>query len=208
MTEEKLNPPNPGAQRILEKLSRLLGKELEQVTKIEWSTRGYAVNPAGAVTGLGLYGFGIDDKKLQTLVDLLVSLPNLTQLALSYNKLTDISVLKELPDDWRIHAARGHSLAGLGRRQEALREAQYLQQSRAYREDRLTGPTIAAERAMILARAGEAEAALDEIERLLAGPSWTSSHTLRLDPRWDPIREHPRFKALLVKYANPEKFTY
>jgi len=118
------------------------------------------------------------------------------------------SVLKELPDDWRIHAARGHSLAGLGRRQEALREAQYLQQSRAYREDRLTGPTIAAERAMILARAGEAEAALDEIERLLAGPSWTSSHTLRLDPRWDPIREHPRFKALLVKYANPEKFTY
>ena len=21
----------------------------------------------------------------------------------------------------------------------------------------------------------------------------------RLDPRWDPIREHPRFKALLVK---------
>ena len=22
--------------------------------------------------------------------------------------------------------------------------------------------------------------------------------------RWDPIREHPRFKALLVKYANPE----
>jgi len=27
-------------------------------------------------------------------------------------------------------------------------------------------------------------------------------HTLRLDPRWDPNREHPRFKALLVKYAN------
>ena len=31
-------------------------------------------------------------------------------------------------------------------------------------------------------------------------------HMLRLDPRWDPIREHPRFKALLVEYANPEKF--
>jgi len=23
--------------------------------------------------------------------------------------------------------------------------------------------------------------------------------------RWDPIRQHPRFKALLVKYANPER---
>jgi hypothetical protein len=44
-------------------------------------------------------------------------------------------------------------------------------------------------------------AALDEIERLLAGPSWLSVHTLRLDPRWDPIRNHPRFTALLKKYG-------
>jgi hypothetical protein len=29
--------------------------------------------------------------------------------------------------------------------------------------------------------------------------------TPRLGGRWDPIREPPRFKALLVKYANPEK---
>lgn len=41
--------------------------------------------------------------------------------------------------------------------------------------------------------------ALDEIERLLDGPSFVTVHTLRLDPRWDPIREYPRFKALLVK---------
>jgi len=27
-------------------------------------------------------------------------------------------------------------------------------------------------------------------------------HKLRLDPRWDPIREHPRFKALLAKYGS------
>lgn len=30
---------------------------------------------------------------------------------------------------------------------------------------------------------GEAEAALDEIERLLAGPSWLIVPILRLDPR-------------------------
>ena len=28
-------------------------------------------------------------------------------------------------------------------------------------------------------------------------------HTLRLDPRYDPIRHDPRFQALLVKYTHP-----
>ena len=111
------------------------------------------------------------------------------------------SVLRELPDDWRVHAARGLALAGLGRRDETLQETRWLQQSVVYREDALQGPQVAEDRARILAQAGEAEAALDEIERLLAGPSWLSVHTLRLDPLWDPIRDHPRFKALLAKYA-------
>jgi len=111
------------------------------------------------------------------------------------------SVVRELPDDWRVHAARGLALAGLGRRDETLQETRWLQQSVVYREDALQGPQVAEDRARILAQAGEVEAALDEIERLLAGPSWLSVHTLRLDPLWDPIRDHPRFKALLAKYA-------
>jgi serine/threonine-protein kinase len=111
------------------------------------------------------------------------------------------SVLKEKPDDWRVHAARGLALAGLGRRAEALGEASWLQQSAVYREDAFEGPLLAEDRGRILAQAGEADAALDEIERLLGRPSWLSVHTLRLDPRWDPIRDHPRFRALLTKYA-------
>jgi len=112
------------------------------------------------------------------------------------------SVMKELPDDWRVHAGRGLALAGLGRRDEALREASWLQRSEVYRNDAVDGPLVAEDRARILAQAGDAEAALGEIERLLAEPSLVSVHTLRLDPRWDPIREHPRFKALLVKYGS------
>ncbi len=46
------------------------------------------------------------------------------------------------------------------------------------------------------------DASLDEIEGLLARPSNLSVHKLRLDPRWDQIREHPRFQALLAKYEN------
>jgi len=111
------------------------------------------------------------------------------------------SVLRKRPDDDRAHAARGLALAGLGRRDEALREARWLQQSVVYREDALQGRELAEQRARILAQSGEADAALDEIERLLAGPSWLSVHTLRLNPLWDPIREHPRFKALLARHA-------
>ena len=104
-----------------------------------------------------------------------------------------------------VHAQRGAALAGLGRKVEALEEVRWLRESRICREDHYeAGPTAARARAIILAQLGESDAALDEIQRLLAGPTPLTVHTLRLDPRWDPIREHPRFKALLVKYANPE----
>jgi serine/threonine-protein kinase len=109
------------------------------------------------------------------------------------------SVLKELPDDERVHAARGLALAGLGRRDDALNEAEWLEQSVAYRDDKYQGPIVAENRARILAQVGDADAALDEIESLLASPGQIGTHVLRLDPLWDPIRTHPRFQRLLAK---------
>ena len=66
----------------------------------------------------------------------------------------------------------------------------------------MTSRNVAENRARILAQAGELDAALDEIEQLLAGPGYLSVHTLRLHPLFDPIRDHPRFQALLAKYEN------
>ncbi len=112
------------------------------------------------------------------------------------------SVVALFPDDWRVHAARGLALAGLGRRQEALREARWLEQSVVYRQDAFSGTNLAESRAQILAQAGELDAALDQIEQLLAGPGFLTVHLLRLDPRWDPLRDNARFQALLAKYEN------
>ena len=109
------------------------------------------------------------------------------------------SVVKELPDDHRVLAARGMALAGLGRRDEALDEARRLEQSDVYIRDAFAGSIVAEDRARILAHAGDAEAALEEIERLLRRPSWLSLHVLRLDPLWDPIRGHRRFQALVAE---------
>ncbi|MBI4420845.1 MAG: hypothetical protein HY560_08465, partial [Gemmatimonadetes bacterium] len=112
------------------------------------------------------------------------------------------SVTRERPDDWRVHVARGLALAGLGRRNEARTEARWLRQSAVYRDDAIQGPFLAIQRARILAQAGEANMAVDEIERLNAGPSPVSVHMLRLDHTWDPIRNHPRFRVLLAKHAD------
>jgi hypothetical protein len=110
--------------------------------------------------------------------------------------------LRQLPQDWRVHAARGLALAGAGRRNEARREAAWLDRCDGRRNDAYFGTMISEDGARILAQAGYADEALDEIERLLAKPSWLSVHILRLDPRWDTVRTHPRFQALLKKYAS------
>jgi eukaryotic-like serine/threonine-protein kinase len=111
------------------------------------------------------------------------------------------SVPAELEEDYRVRTARGLASAGLGRREEAVAEARWLEESIVYRDDALEGILLRLFRAWILAEAGEADAALDEVDRLVAGPSWVTLHWLRLDPRWDPIREHPRYHALLARYG-------
>ena len=51
---------------------------------------------------------------------------------------------------------------------------------------------------------GDYEAALDELHLLLSIPSYVSVPLLRIDPTWDPLREHPRFQELLEEYEQPD----
>ncbi len=110
--------------------------------------------------------------------------------------------LADLPDDWRAIAARGLALAGLGRRKAAREEVRRLEESTG-NADGYFRPQLSEDRARILAQIGEADAALDEIERLLKGPSTLTAYVLQRDPLWDPIREHPRFRRLVAQYRSP-----
>ena len=62
------------------------------------------------------------------------------------------------------------------------------------------GPINTIELAKIYTRVGETDKALDLIDELLSIPCDLSVGLLRLDPVWDPLRDHPRFQALLEKY--------
>jgi len=49
-------------------------------------------------------------------------------------------------------------------------------------------------------RTGAYDAAIDQLEYLLSIPSEISVPHLRIDPKWNPLRDDPRFQALLARY--------
>jgi serine/threonine protein kinase/tetratricopeptide (TPR) repeat protein len=105
--------------------------------------------------------------------------------------------LRKRPDDNDLHAALGIAYAGLGRKEEAIREGKRAVELLPVSKDAMWGPEMTANLAVIYVMVGEQNAALDQIEYLLSIPSNLSVPLLRIDPQWDPLRNHPRFQKLL-----------
>jgi hypothetical protein len=66
--------------------------------------------------------------------------------------------------------------------------------------DALDAPDPLRGLAQIHAMVGNYNAAIDLLDYLLSIPSWVSVPQLRLHPMWGPLRNHPRFQALLDRY--------
>ncbi len=111
---------------------------------------------------------------------------------------------KERPDDPLAHSQLGNAYAGLGRKEEAIREGKLGMELYPVSKDALDGPYYVILLAVIYVMVGEYDAALDKIEYLLSIPSDLSVPLLRLDPQWDPLRDHPRFKRLLEKNSQDD----
>ena len=105
------------------------------------------------------------------------------------------------PGDHRVHSSLAIAFAGLGRRDDAVREARLacdlMPPSKDVVRAFMPGYNLATVYTMV-GQTGEAIATLDDV---MAQTGLLSVHDLRLDPMWDPLRSDPRFQALLNKYA-------
>ncbi|MDQ3116063.1 MAG: tetratricopeptide repeat protein [Verrucomicrobiota bacterium] len=119
-----------------------------------------------------------------------------------------LAALQQRPDDPDLHLALGFAAAGLGLKDEAIREGRKATALMPVSRDAFTGPGYLGFLAQLYVRLGENDEALDTLRQLLAVPSSgvaISPALLKLDPVWDPLRKDPRFKALLTKYDAREK---
>ncbi|HET9708732.1 MAG TPA: BTAD domain-containing putative transcriptional regulator [Gemmatimonadales bacterium] len=106
--------------------------------------------------------------------------------------------LRRSPDDARLHSALGVAYAGLGWREEAIREGKRGVELRPISKDTYQGYHREWDLARIYVMVGEHEAALERLEYLLSIPGYLTPAWLRIDPTWDALRSHGRFQRLLT----------
>ena len=110
-------------------------------------------------------------------------------------------LVRESPDDSARHEQLGLILAGLGRKEEAIKEGKRAVELLPESQDAFDGPEATAALAQIYAWTGERDQAFSLLDHLLVTPNGITVPILKLDPIWDPLRKDPRFQALIDKYA-------
>src|SRR5438874_4588940 len=109
--------------------------------------------------------------------------------------------LKESPDAAEMHIQLAKVLAYLGEKDAALAEAQRAAELLPESKDAFGGPEIVESVAEVYAILGENDRAIEILDGLLSRPSGVTVQGLKVNPIWDPLRNDPRFQALLDKYG-------
>jgi TolB-like protein/Flp pilus assembly protein TadD len=111
---------------------------------------------------------------------------------------------KTIEEDARVCASdeKSRSLlglihAGLGNKEEAIAEARRATELLPVTNDAFDGPILATNLAVVYVQTGELDSAVAELERIVNLPNGPTPRLLKVEPQWDPLRNHPRFKALL-----------
>jgi serine/threonine-protein kinase len=107
-------------------------------------------------------------------------------------------LLQHRPDDALFRALLGLAYAGLGRRDEAVRQAERAVELLPVARDALDGPDYVYLLAEVLIMVGEHDRAIERLEYLLGIPITLTRAMLRADPLYAPLRGNPRFERLVA----------
>jgi serine/threonine-protein kinase len=111
--------------------------------------------------------------------------------------------VREQPDGGGPLCMLGLIDAGLGRKEEAIREGRRAAELTPVTKDAMNGANIMQFLGVIYAWTGEKDLAIKQIAATLQVPSVLSYGELRLHPFWDPLRGDPRFEKLVEAAKKP-----
>jgi serine/threonine-protein kinase len=104
---------------------------------------------------------------------------------------------KAAPRDPQIQVLLGLASAYAGRAPEAIQRGMRATEMEPMARNATLGAYIKHQLARTYVVTGRAEQAIDQLEQLLKVPYNLTPAWLRIDPTWDSLRNHPRFKRLV-----------
>jgi tetratricopeptide (TPR) repeat protein len=109
--------------------------------------------------------------------------------------------MREQPDYAQGLIALGLIDAGLGRKDDAIREGRRAVELVPISKDALAGTDLILNLAVIYAWTGEKDLALEQLAEAAHLPSSLDYGRVRLHPDWDPLRGDPRFEKIVASLA-------
>jgi serine/threonine-protein kinase len=109
--------------------------------------------------------------------------------------------VSEAPNEAKRHDRLAEALAWLGEKDVAIAEAKRAMELLPERVDAFEGPVCTQTLAEIYMVVGEYDKAIEIVDGLLSRPTQVTVATLKVNPLWDPVRQDPRFIAMLRKHG-------
>jgi TolB-like protein/class 3 adenylate cyclase/Tfp pilus assembly protein PilF len=110
-------------------------------------------------------------------------------------------IVREQPDYAEALCLLGLIDAGLGQKEDALREGEHAMALLPLEKDAINGALLSEYLAVIYAWVGEADSAFKQLAMTVKTPGDLSFGQLKLRPVWDPLRNDPRFDEIVASLA-------
>jgi len=127
-----------------------------------------------------------------------------TQASFTAARAIAQKIVRDKPENGHAWSLLGLIDAGLGRKEEAVREGRRACELLPRSKDALLGVDLITELGAIYAWIGESDLALEQLAVSADAPFGVHYGDLKLDPVWDPLRGDPRFEKIVASLAPKE----